>query len=64
MAASLQPHIQSSLSMKNYMEKVVQVKMMKENVAALHMKAKGLKKEMVTAEVDLERAKRDLLKVL
>ncbi|XP_057431635.1 MATH domain and coiled-coil domain-containing protein At3g58360-like [Lotus japonicus] len=60
----LQPHIQSALSMKNYIEKAVQLKAMKENLATLEMETKSLKEKIFTAEVDLEIARRDLAKGL
>ncbi|CAL0299471.1 unnamed protein product [Lupinus luteus] len=58
----LEPHVQSALGMKNYMEKAVEVKKMKENVAVREMEIKRLKAKMASAEIDLEIAKRDLVK--
>ncbi|XP_061351806.1 MATH domain and coiled-coil domain-containing protein At3g58270-like isoform X2 [Gastrolobium bilobum] len=57
----LEPHVQSALGMKSYMERAVQVKMMKQNVAALEMEMKRLKAQMDAAEVDIEIARRDLV---
>ncbi|XP_057432814.1 MATH domain and coiled-coil domain-containing protein At3g58360-like [Lotus japonicus] len=58
----LQPHIQSALSMKGYIEKAVHLKTMKENLATLEMETKSLKEKIFTAEVDLTVARRDLAK--
>ena len=58
----LEPHVQSALSMKKYMERAVQVKNMKENVATLEMEMKRVKAKMAAVEVDLGVAKRELVK--
>ncbi|XP_061351809.1 MATH domain and coiled-coil domain-containing protein At3g58270-like [Gastrolobium bilobum] len=57
----LEPHVQSALSMKSYIERAGQVKKMKQNVAALEMEIKRLKVKMAAAEVDIEIATRDLV---
>ncbi|KAL1331739.1 hypothetical protein AAHE18_12G208500 [Arachis hypogaea] len=59
----LEPHVQSALSMKNYMERSAEVKIVKENVAALEMEMKKLKAMVADVEVDLEMARRELVKV-
>ncbi|KAF1878064.1 hypothetical protein Lal_00022773 [Lupinus albus] len=58
----LEPHVQSALGMKSYMERAAEVKKMKDNVAAREMEIKRLKAKMAAAEIDLEIAKRDLVK--
>ncbi|TKY53209.1 Ubiquitin carboxyl-terminal hydrolase 12 [Spatholobus suberectus] len=58
----LEPHVQSALGMKNYIERVVQVKKLKEDVATLEMETKRLKEKMIEAVVNLEIARRDLVK--
>ena len=57
----LEPHVQSALSMKSYMEKAGQVKKLKENVSGLEMEMKRIKAKLVAAELDLDIAKRDLV---
>ena len=56
----LEPHVQSALGMKNYMERAVQVTKLKENVADLEVVMKNLKAKMAAAEVDLEIARKEL----
>ncbi|XP_019426717.1 PREDICTED: MATH domain and coiled-coil domain-containing protein At3g58270-like isoform X1 [Lupinus angustifolius] len=58
----LEPHVQSALGIKSYMERAAEVKKMKENVAVREMEIKRLKAKMAAAEIDLEIAKRDLVK--
>ncbi|OIV90444.1 hypothetical protein TanjilG_01922 [Lupinus angustifolius] len=58
----LEPHVQSALGMKSYMERAAEVKKMKENVTVREMEIKRLKAKMAAAEIDLEIAKRDLVK--
>lgn len=58
----LEPHVQSALGMKSYMERAVQVKKKKENVAASERKIERLKVDIAAAEVDLDTARRDLVK--
>ncbi|XP_061351811.1 MATH domain and coiled-coil domain-containing protein At3g58210-like [Gastrolobium bilobum] len=57
----LEPHVQSALSMKSYMERAVQVKKRKRDVAAIEMEMKRLKAKMASAEVEIEIARRDLV---
>ncbi|XLS83172.1 hypothetical protein HN51_049003 [Arachis hypogaea] len=59
----LEPHVQSALGMKNYMERSAKVKIVKENVAALEMEMKKLKAMVTSVEVDLEMARSELVKV-
>ncbi|KAJ7975930.1 Ubiquitin carboxyl-terminal hydrolase family protein [Quillaja saponaria] len=59
----LEPHVQSALGMKTYLEKAEQVKKLQENVAALEIEMKRLKAKLAIAEVDAEVARRDLAKV-
>ncbi|XP_061351808.1 MATH domain and coiled-coil domain-containing protein At3g27040-like [Gastrolobium bilobum] len=57
----LEPHVQSALCMKSYMERAVQVKKVKQNVAAIEMGIKRLKAKMAVVELDIEIARRDLV---
>lgn len=54
----LEPHVQSALGMKDYVEKAMRLK---ENVVALELERERLKAKLVTNEVNLDAA-RDLLK--
>ena len=58
----LEPHVQSALGMKNYMERAVRVKMLKENVVDLEVEMKHLQAKMAAAKIDLEIARRKLVK--
>ncbi|KAJ7971375.1 Ubiquitin carboxyl-terminal hydrolase family protein [Quillaja saponaria] len=58
----LEPHVQSALGMKTYLEKAEQVKKLQENVAVLEIEVKMLKAKLAVAEVDAEVARRDLAK--
>ncbi|XP_057426519.1 uncharacterized protein LOC130719945 [Lotus japonicus] len=58
----LQPHVQSALSKKSFVEKVVQLKTLKENVVALDMEFKSVEEKLFSAKEDLEKAIRDLSK--
>ncbi|KAJ1432889.1 TRAF-like [Sesbania bispinosa] len=58
----LEPHIQSALGMKSYIDRVEQVKRMKENVVALDRETEKLKEKLVAAVIDLEIARKDLVK--
>jgi hypothetical protein len=57
----LEPHVQSALGMKSYLEKVKKVEKQKDNEAALELEIMRLKAKLVTLEVNLY-AVRDLLK--
>ncbi|MED6108126.1 hypothetical protein PIB30_020573 [Stylosanthes scabra] len=59
----LEPHVQFALGMKNYMERSAKVKSAMENVAALEMEMKKLKAMVDAVEVDIEMARRELVKV-
>ena len=58
----LEPHVQSALAMKTCIERAVRVKRTREDVTALEMETKRLKAKMIQAEVDLEIARRNLMK--
>ncbi|KAG4920698.1 hypothetical protein JHK84_049546 [Glycine max] len=58
----LEPHVQSALGMKTCIERSVQMKRMGEDVTALEMETKRLKAKMIEAEVNLEIARRNLMK--
>ena len=58
----LEPHVQSALGMKGYMERAAQVKKLKENVLDLEGEIESLKTKMTAADVDLEIAKKELAK--
>lgn len=57
----LEPHVQSALGMKSYLEKVKKVQKLKDNEVALELEIMRLKAKLVTLEVNLY-AVRDLLK--
>lgn len=57
----LEPHVQSALGMKKYLEKEMQLKKLRGNVDALEMEMNGLKAKLAAAEADLEIARRDLM---
>ncbi|KAK7355058.1 hypothetical protein VNO80_14303 [Phaseolus coccineus] len=59
----LEPHVQSALSMKTYMERSVQVKKLKENVSSLEMETKMLKEKIIETKVNLEITRRELTKI-
>ncbi|XP_015951335.1 MATH domain and coiled-coil domain-containing protein At3g58370-like [Arachis duranensis] len=59
----LEPHVQSALGMKFYMDRCTKVKRVKENVAALEMEMKKLKAMVAAVEIDLETARSELVKV-
>ncbi|KAJ7975932.1 Ubiquitin carboxyl-terminal hydrolase family protein [Quillaja saponaria] len=58
----LEPHVQSALSMKTYLEKAEQVKKLQDNVAALEIEMKRLQANLAVGEVEAEVARRDLVK--
>lgn len=57
----LEPHVQSALGMKSYVEKALEVEKLKENVVALVLETERLKAKLLTAEVNLD-IERRLLK--
>ncbi|XP_058742651.1 protein RESTRICTED TEV MOVEMENT 3-like [Vicia villosa] len=57
----LEPHVQSVLGMKRFVEKAMEVEKLKENVVVLELEADRLKAKLVAAKVNLE-VERDLLK--
>ncbi|KAL9319312.1 hypothetical protein ACSQ67_015829 [Phaseolus vulgaris] len=59
----LEPHVQSALNMKNYKERSVEVKKLKENVSSLEMETKMLEEKMIETKVNLEIARRELTKI-
>ncbi|XP_061363941.1 MATH domain and coiled-coil domain-containing protein At3g58370-like [Gastrolobium bilobum] len=60
----LEPHVQSALGTKSYMERAALVKKGKLNVEALKMEKKRLKEKMASIEVDIEIAVKDLVEVV
>ncbi|KAF7818900.1 MATH domain and coiled-coil domain-containing protein [Senna tora] len=60
----LEPHVQSALGMKNYLERALRLKKLKENVDASETEMKKLKEKLAAAKVDLETARRDLMQAL
>jgi len=60
----LESHVQSALGMKNYMERIVQVKKMKEKVSSLEMEAKMLEEKIIETKVNLEITRRELTKMI
>jgi hypothetical protein len=57
----LEPHVQSALGIKNYVEKALQVEKLKKNVVDQELETKRLKTKLVAAEKNLD-MERDLLK--
>ncbi|XP_045795789.1 MATH domain and coiled-coil domain-containing protein At3g58370-like [Trifolium pratense] len=57
----LEPHVQSALGMKNYVEKAVQMEELKKYVESLTLEMESFKTKLATVEVHLDIAK-DLLK--
>lgn len=57
----LEPHVQSALGMKSYVEKALEVEKLKENVVALVLETERLKAKLLAAEVNLD-IERRLLK--
>jgi len=58
----LKPHVQSALGMKTHVERVLEIERLKENLSTLEIETKTLRTKMIEAEVNLEIARRDLLK--
>ncbi|KAB2594885.1 hypothetical protein D8674_030335 [Pyrus ussuriensis x Pyrus communis] len=58
--AWLEPHVQSALGMKKFMERELEVKELRNNVDALEIEVKRLKARLNLAELDFEDAKRDM----
>lgn len=58
----LEPHVQSALGMKNYIERAVHVEKLKDIVIALELEMKRLKAKLTATEADLDIARKDLLK--
>jgi hypothetical protein len=50
----LEPHVQYALGMKNYVEKALVVKKLKENVVELVLETERLKAKLVAAETNLD----------
>jgi hypothetical protein len=57
----LEPHVQSALGMKSYVEKALEVEKLKENVVTLVLETERLKAKLLAAEVNLD-IERHLLK--
>lgn len=57
----LEPHVQFALGMKSYVDKVLQVEKLKENVVALELETEKLKAKLAAAEVNMD-IEKDLLK--
>ncbi|CAJ1967355.1 unnamed protein product [Sphenostylis stenocarpa] len=60
----LEPHVQSALGMKNYRERSIQVKKMKEKVSFLETETKMLKEKMMQAKINLEITRRELARII
>ena len=58
----LEPHVQSALGMKSYMERAAHVKKLKGDVVDLEEEIKSLKAKMVAREANLGLARRELVK--
>ncbi|KAJ7971379.1 Ubiquitin carboxyl-terminal hydrolase family protein [Quillaja saponaria] len=58
----LEPHVRSALDTRAYLEKVGQVRELRDDVVSFEMEVKRLKAKMAVIEVDLEIARRDLAK--
>lgn len=56
----LEPHVQSALGAKAYLETAKHVKNLRDNVATLEIEMRKLKAKLAVAEIDLEVARRDL----
>jgi len=57
----LEPHVQSSLGIKNYVEKALHVEKLKEHLVSLELEIKRTKTKLVAAEANLD-MERNLLK--
>jgi MFS superfamily sulfate permease-like transporter len=57
----LEPHVQSALGMKSYVERAMEVEKLKENVVVLKLETEKLEAKLVAAKLNLE-VERDLLK--
>ncbi|XP_058742648.1 uncharacterized protein LOC131615177 [Vicia villosa] len=57
----LEPHVQSALGMKSFVEKAEPVEKLKENIIILELETARLKEKLVSAELNLD-VERDLLK--
>ncbi|MCI09125.1 ubiquitin carboxyl-terminal hydrolase family protein [Trifolium medium] len=57
----LEPYVQFALGMKSYVERVMQVEKLKEDVVVLKLETERLEAKLVTAEVNLD-VEKDLLK--
>ncbi|CAN6567014.1 unnamed protein product [Malus baccata var. baccata] len=58
--AWLEPHVQSALGMKKFVERELEVRELRNNVDALEIEVKRLKARLNLAELDFEDAKRDM----
>ncbi|KAK2418621.1 ubiquitin-specific protease [Trifolium repens] len=56
----LEPHVQSALGMKRYVEKVLEAEKLKQNMIALELEMERLKEKLVAAELNID-VERDLL---
>ncbi|RHN48854.1 hypothetical protein MtrunA17_Chr7g0268221 [Medicago truncatula] len=59
--AWLDPHVQSALGIKSYVEKAVEVEKLKDNVAAVELESGRLKAKLIAARANLD-MERNLLK--
>ncbi|WJX81344.1 hypothetical protein P8452_64239 [Trifolium repens] len=57
----VEPHFQYALGMKSYVEKVLQLEKLKENMVTLELETERLKAKMDVAEVNID-VEKDLLK--
>ncbi|KAB2594887.1 hypothetical protein D8674_030337 [Pyrus ussuriensis x Pyrus communis] len=58
--AWLEPHVQSALGMKKFVERELEVKELRNSMDALEIEVKRLKARLNLAELDFEDAKRDM----
>ncbi|KAK2364561.1 ubiquitin-specific protease [Trifolium repens] len=56
----LEPHVQSALGMKRYVEKVLEAEKLKQNMIVLELEMERLKEKLVAAELNID-VERDLL---
>ncbi|OIV89698.1 hypothetical protein TanjilG_05181 [Lupinus angustifolius] len=56
----LEPHVQSALNIKTYLEKAEKVKNLRENMVDLEIEVRKLKRKLAVIEVDLEIVRRNL----
>ncbi|KAI9082137.1 hypothetical protein K1719_035877 [Acacia pycnantha] len=58
----LEPHVKSALNMKEYMEKAMKVKRLKQDLVVLGMEMKKIKENLASTELMVEMTTKDLIK--